>query len=116
MVGCLCGTCREAARLWHAKAALAGCGLHWRRLEVRERACMCVCRGHYCMGPGCDTLHIHSYTQQLYIPSHLTGAPLPTVLKHHKDAVVATEWGLDGALLMTADKAGGMAFWSLAGL
>lgn len=33
------------------------------------------------------------------------------VLKHHKEPVVAAGWSSDCAMLVTADKAGGVAFW-----
>lgn len=45
-----------------------------------------------------------------------SGAAQLTVLKHHKDAVVATAWAVDGAVLVSADKTGALAFWSLTGL
>ncbi|KAL6763768.1 WD40-repeat-containing domain protein [Haematococcus lacustris] len=43
-------------------------------------------------------------------------SPRVTVLKHHKDAVVATAWGAGGGTLVSADKAGVVAMWSLFGL
>uniref|UniRef100_A0A7S2QUN2 Autophagy-related protein 16 domain-containing protein n=1 Tax=Chlamydomonas chlamydogama TaxID=225041 RepID=A0A7S2QUN2_9CHLO len=38
-----------------------------------------------------------------------------TVLRHHKEAVVAVSWNNDVSSLVTADKAGVVAFWSLVG-
>lgn len=36
-----------------------------------------------------------------------------TVLRHHKDAVVAAHWSTGGDVLITADKAGVVAFWGM---
>jgi WD40 repeat protein len=41
------------------------------------------------------------------------GAVSSAVLKHHKDAVVTTAWGAAGSVLVTGDRAGAVAFWTL---
>jgi WD40 repeat protein len=41
------------------------------------------------------------------------GAPVLRTLKHHKEAVVAAGWSSDCCQLVTADKAGVVAFWRL---
>lgn len=43
------------------------------------------------------------------------GPPVPIVLRHHTEAVVAASWSSDVSVLATADKSGTVALWSLVG-
>eukprot|EP00955_Chlamydomonas_euryale_P056943 356613-Chlamydomonas_euryale.AAC.2 len=50
----------------------------------------------------------------LYVWDICGGGP-PTVLRHHRDAVVAATFSCDVSVLVTADKGGHVALWSLLG-
>lgn len=43
------------------------------------------------------------------------GAPAARALRHHREGVVAAVWASEGGALVSGDKAGGVAFWSLTG-
>jgi WD40 repeat protein len=44
-------------------------------------------------------------------PAAAGGAPVLTLLQHHKEPVIGVAWSHDGNTLASADKAGGLAMW-----